>query len=62
MKTLSDGIEVSARSYYYLLDWNERDEWKYINRMFNKFRLCDLTHPEYKMLFLHATSEDYKQI
>ena len=30
MKTLSDGIEVSARSYYYMLDWNEVNEWGYM--------------------------------
>lgn len=25
MKQLVDGSEVSARSYYYLLDWNDRE-------------------------------------
>lgn len=55
MKTLSDGIQVSARSYYYLLDWNETNEWKYLYSTFGKKRLCDLTIFQYRMLFCHAT-------
>ena len=55
MKILSDGIEVSSRSYYYLLDWNEVNERLYINSKFNKNRLCDLTILEYRDLFCHAT-------
>ena len=30
MKTLADGYEVSSRSYYYLLDWNEKNNSQYI--------------------------------
>jgi len=55
MKTLSDGIEVSARSYYYLLDWNEVNEWAYMYSMRGKRRLCDLTIMEYRQLFCYAT-------
>lgn len=55
MKELSDGTEVSARSYYYLLDWNEVNEREYINSKFNKNRLCDLTILEYRDLFCYAT-------
>lgn len=62
MKKLSDDKEVPARGYYYLLDWNERNEWKYISQTFGKTRLCDLTLFEYKMLFKHATTEDYKEL
>lgn len=57
MKTLSDGIEVSARSYYYLLDWNEENKWEYISR-WNKTRLCDLTIREYRNLFCYATQTE----
>ncbi len=62
MKTLSDDKEVPARGYYYLLDWNEQNELNYIQRVFNKTRLADLTLHEYKMLFKYATSEDYKNL
>lgn len=58
MKTLSDGFEVSARSYYYLLDWNEVNEWRYIAEEFGKTCLKDLTKVEYKKLFNHATTSE----
>lgn len=60
MKTLADGFEVSARSYYYLLDWNESNEWEYITHAYLKKRLCDLTKEEYKKLFDYATSLESK--
>jgi hypothetical protein len=55
MEKLADGFEVSARSYYYLLDWNEVNEWEYITHAFLKTRLCDLTKDEYTKLFDYAT-------
>lgn len=58
MKALSDDKEVESRGYYYLLDWNERDNWKYISTQFNKNRLCDLTIKEYYQLFCYATQID----
>ena len=62
MKTLSDGTEVSARSYYYLLDWNEQNMWQFISENFNKGRLMDLTISEYKKLFIEATTKDVTQL
>lgn len=62
MKRLFDDHEVSARVYYYLLDWNEHNNWEYIQKTFDKQRLCDLTLNQYKMLFAYATSEDYKTL
>lgn len=61
MKTLSDGFEVSARSYYYLLDWNEVDEYKFISTEFGKTRLKDLDRVEYKRLFNKATTSEMNQ-
>lgn len=58
MKTLADGFEVSARSYYYLLDWNEVNEWKFMVETFNKTKLKELTLSEYKILFSHATKTE----
>lgn len=58
MKTLIDGFQVSSRSYYYLLDFNENDGWKYIITNFNKYSLKDLTQEEYKILFRYATDDD----
>lgn len=58
MKKLCDGTMVLSRTYYYLLDWNEQDNKEFIITSFDKTRLCDLTHDEYKRLFFHATSID----
>ena len=58
MKELADGIQVSARTYYYLLDFNERYNWDFMYNTFNKKRLCDLTIVEYRQLFDHATDMD----
>ena len=55
MKTLIDGTEVSARSYYYLLDWNEMNEKKLIYELFKKSALNQLTIGEYMQLFNAAT-------
>lgn len=61
MKKLADGFEVSARSYYYLLDWNEVNEWKYMVKEFGKTILADLTRVEYKRLFNKATTSEMNQ-
>jgi len=58
MKILADGIEVTSRSYYFLLDWNEANEHSFIMSTFGKSRLKDLTISEYKELFIHAMNTD----
>ena len=62
MKTLSDGTEVLARTYYYLLDWNETNNKEFMFTSFNKQRLCDLNIDEYKILFKHATEIDGREL
>ena len=62
MKMLSDGTIVIDRTFYYLLDWNDRDYWKFMTENFNKKRLMDLTLEEYKTLWEHATKEDTKYL
>jgi len=62
MKTLSDGTVVSARTFYYLLDFNDRDNWEFITKSFNKTKLHDLTIIEYSQLFDHVTSLDKKTL
>jgi hypothetical protein len=58
MKTLSDGIGVTERTWYYLLDFNDRNNWEFIMQSFNKTKLHDLTINEYKQLFIYATNSD----
>lgn len=59
MKTI-DNVDVMARSYHFLLDWNEKNNWEYIHQQYNKGSLKDLTFEEYKQLFGYATQCDFK--
>lgn len=59
MKTLSDGTEVSARSYYFMLDWNEQNEHEYLWKTFQKIKLSELTFEEYHQAFIHATQREF---
>lgn len=62
MKTLADGTKVSARSYYFLLDWNDENRKTYISEKFKKEKLCDLDKEEYGVLWLHATTNEYNKV
>ena len=62
MKKLADGTKVSSMTYYFLLDWNDRNNKKFIAEQFKKHRLIDLTRVEYKKLWLHATTLEYKKL
>lgn len=58
MKTLIDNKKVSSSSYYYLLDWNEHNEWNFIKDNFQKSKLKDLTISEYLELFQYVASQE----
>ena len=58
MKHTSDGIEQLPRVWYYLLDFNDQDNWKTIEDLTGKCKLADLTNNEFKMLFEKATDKD----
>lgn len=59
MKTLkTDGSQVTERSYYFLLDWVERDENNYIFEQFQKLKLSELTFDEYTQLLGYAFKEE----
>jgi len=62
MKTLADGTEVVPRGYYFLLDWNDQDQWKFMRENFDQSRLCDLNIEQYKRLFKHATANDLNKL
>ena len=59
---LSDGTAVIDRTFYYLLDWNERNSWEFIKKNFGKMRLMDLTIEEYIILWKEATEKDTKYL
>lgn len=62
MKTLIDDTEVPARGYYFLLEWNEKDNWNTIQEKFGTGRLCELEISQYKELFKIATESDYNNL
>ena len=62
MKELSDGTRVNAMTYYFLLDWNDKNNKKFISEQFKKQRLVDLTIDEYMILWLNATTNEYNKL
>ena len=55
MKELYDGHKVSSRSYYFLLDWNDSNNFKYIRNIVGVNSLNGCTRKQYKKLFAFAT-------
>jgi hypothetical protein len=62
MKELADGHKVSSRSYYFLLDWNDKNNFKYLINVIGKNKLKDCTLKEYKRLFEFATKYELKKL
>ena len=62
MKTLNNDTVVTSSSYYFLLDWNERDSWRFLNNKFGKQSLFSLTLDEYRILWLHATTDAFNKM
>lgn len=60
MKALIDRHEVTERSFYFLLDWCEKDNWNYIDIKFNKRKLSSLTLLQYIRLWNYATKSETK--
>lgn len=62
MKILKDNTMVTSRSYYFLLDFNDRDGWKTLVDNFNVRRLNELTIEQYIKLFEIATEREIKEL
>lgn len=62
MKTLKDGTEVSSRSYYFLLDFNDRDGWKTLLQEFGVMKLHELNIEQYTRLFEIATQREIENL
>ena len=58
MKCLCDTTMVKSRLYYYLLDWNESNDWTHIRERFGKTSLRELNRKEFFALLNTAVSED----
>lgn len=59
MKTLKE--QVLDRAYYYLLDFNNQDDWETIHLEFGTNQLNALSVDEFWKLFKIATTKDKKQ-
>jgi hypothetical protein len=62
MKTLADGTEVPSRIYYYLLDFNDCDNWATMKALFNKDKLKDLDIEDFLRLFKVASEKDFNTL
>ena len=58
MKTLADGALVSARGFYFLLDWNDRNDKKVMSNLYGEVKLKDLTLHQYTYLMKHAMADE----
>ena len=58
MKTLADGTQVSSRSFYFLLDFNDRDEWQTIHGLWGIKKLSELNKNQYLYLFKKAVERE----
>lgn len=62
MKELNDGTLVTSRSYYFLLDWNDSNNFRYIVNVIGKPKLHLLNFNEYKNMFEFAAKHELKNL
>lgn len=62
MKELADGTQVSSRSYYFLLDFNDRNNWEIMSSLWGVMKLHELTKSQYVYLFKTAMENELKQL
>ena len=62
MKTLADGTQVSTRSYYFLLDWNDENQREELNFLFQKDSLQQLTGQKFQQLYSYALKAELNSI
>jgi hypothetical protein len=60
MKTLNNGEQIASRIFYYLLDWNDSNEFK-LYKVFNKQRLHDFTLEECILSFMRVVESDVRE-
>ena len=58
MKQTIDGVSQLPRIWYYLLDFNDQDNWETIERLSGQKKLGSLTDKEFKLLFITAVEKD----
>jgi len=53
-----DNKNIPARVWYYLLDWNEQDDWQTLRKVYEVDKLRDLDYIDVIQLFQKASSKD----
>ena len=62
MKKLVDGTWVTSRSFYFLLDYNDREDKRTMLGLWNIWRLQDLNQQQYLYLFNQAVEKEKELI
>jgi hypothetical protein len=62
MKIIKDGTMVSSRSFYFLLDFNDREGWKTMMQEFGIKKLSELDIKQYIRLFELATQTELEEL
>ena len=62
MKTLIDGTVVSARSFYFILDFNDRNNWEIMQGLYGERKLHQLNKQQYTYLFETAIISDLRKL
>lgn len=53
--------KVPSRIWYYLLDWNEQDNWNTLASLYNVAKLSDLNEKQFYNLFYVASQIDIEK-
>ena len=61
MKQLTDGTQIPARIWYYILDWNDHDSFKTL-QSFGTSRMCELSRVQFHQLFRIAFKYDLESL
>ena len=62
MKELADGKQVTSRGFYFLLDWNDRNDKKIMYNLYGVMRLHELTLHQYIYLMEKAMSDELNSL
>ena len=62
MKELADGSQVSSRGFYFLLDWNDRNNKQVMFNLYGIMRLHELSKHQYTYLMKYAMAEELKSL
>lgn len=60
MKELADGTQVTSRGFYFLLDWNDRNNKRVMSDLYSVMRLHELTKHQYVYLMKLAMADELK--